>query len=100
MNADFTGDATAAGGTAGSDFELPEEELTDREADAARALKSAMLGVLFCPLQLYTAWLLFLVLFDGDRLRLRYFWYAVWAAAILLIYTTIVALAFIPYLFD
>lgn len=70
--------------------EIQEQESDDlergpsaREEDAARALKSAILGLLFCPLQLYTAWLLLLVLANDEPLRPRYYWYAVLAAAVL-----------------
>jgi len=71
-----------------------DEELTpsSREEDAARAFKSAILGVLFCPLQLYTAWLLFLVLVNNEPLRPRYFWYAVGAAVVLVPYAAVVGL--------
>ena len=62
------------------------DELTpsSREDDAARALKSAILGLLFCPLLPYTGWLLFLVFVNDEPLRPRYFWYAVGAAAVLM----------------
>jgi hypothetical protein len=62
-----------------------------REEDAARAIKSAVLGVLFFPLQLYTAWLLFLVAVNDEPLRPRYFWYAVGAAAVLFPYLLLLA---------
>jgi hypothetical protein len=82
-----------------SDETEPEEELapSSREDDAARALKSAVLGLLFCPLQLYTAWLLFLVVVSHEPLRRRYFWYAVGAWAVLLPYviTAVAILAFL-----
>jgi hypothetical protein len=62
-----------------------EDELTpsSREDDAARALKSAILGLLFWPLLLYAAWLLFLVFVNDEPLRPRNFWYAVGAAVVL-----------------
>ncbi len=63
-----------------------DENPSPREEDAARALKSAALGVLFCPLQFYTLWLLFLVLLADEPLRPRYFWYAVGAASVLVPY--------------
>src|SRR4029453_7516835 len=72
--------------------ESPEEveELLDRpnlrELDAARAIKSAVLGILFCPLQLYTAWLLFMVAMADEPLRPRYYWYSLGAAALLVPY--------------
>lgn len=71
-----------------------EDELTpsSREDDAARALKSAILGLLFCPLLLYTAWLLFLVLVNDEPLRPRYFWYAVGAAVVLIFSAAFVGL--------
>ena len=71
-----------------------EEELTpsSREDDAARAFKSAILGLLFCPPLLYTAWLLFLVFVNDEPLRPRYFWYAVGAGVVLIFCTAIVGL--------
>ena len=76
-----------------ADESQAEEELTpsSREEDAARALKSAILGILVCPLQLYTAWLLLLVLMNNEPLRPPYFWYAVGAAAVMLPYLLIAA---------
>jgi hypothetical protein len=67
-----------------------ERQPNSREEDAARALKSAIFGLLFCPLQIYTAWLLLLVLANEEPLRARYFWYAVGAAAVLAPYSAIV----------
>ncbi len=67
-------------------FSEPDDQPSSREQDAARSLKSAVLGLLFCPLQLYTAWLLFLVVVNDEPLRKRYFWYAVGAAGLLLPY--------------
>jgi hypothetical protein len=60
-----------------------------REEDAARAFKAAILGAFFCPLQIYTAWLLFLVLVNNERLRARYFWYAVGAVLVLIPYAAL-----------
>ena len=77
-----------------ADSELS-DEANQREQDAARSLKSAMVGVLLCPLQLYTAWLLFLVAFDDERLQPRYFWYAVGAAVILLAHVSLAALLYV-----
>jgi len=54
-----------------------------RELDAARAIKSAVLGLLFCPLQAYTAWLLFMVVMADEPLRPRYYWCSLGAAALL-----------------
>jgi len=59
------------------------EELSPREQDAIRALKSAMLGLFFCPLQIYTAWLVLLVVLAEQPLRSRYHWYAIGAAIVL-----------------
>ncbi|MCI0360169.1 MAG: hypothetical protein L0211_16955 [Planctomycetaceae bacterium] len=72
----------------------PGDELapSSREDDAARAFKSAILGLFFCPLQLYTAWLLFLVLVNDEPLRTRYFWYAVGAAVVLIPYAALFGL--------
>jgi hypothetical protein len=46
----------------------PEIELTLREQHASRAFFSAILGLLFCPLQAYTFWLLAKVCFSDERL--------------------------------
>jgi hypothetical protein len=59
------------------------EEPNLRESDAARAIKSAVLGLLFCPLQAYTAWLLFMVVMADEPLRPRYYWCSLGAAALL-----------------
>lgn len=64
----------------------PYDQPSSREEDAVRALKSAVLGLVFCPLQLYTAWLLILVVTNREPLRKRYFWCAVGAWIILLPY--------------
>ncbi len=80
--------------------ESPDSEQSPgpREDDAARAFKSAILGILFCPLQLYTLWLLLLVVLSDEPLRPRYFWYAVGAAAVLLPYLLLLAgLLFLTY---
>jgi hypothetical protein len=75
-----------------------EQSPSPREDDAARAFKSAILGILFCPLQLYTLWLLLLVVLSDEPLRPRYFWYAVGAAAVLLPYLLLLAgLLFLTY---
>jgi hypothetical protein len=76
-----------------------EEELTpsSREEDAARAFKSAIFGLLFCPLQLYTAWLLLLVLVNNEPLRPRFFWYAVGAAVVLLPYAAFLGIFGVTY---
>lgn len=58
------------------------DELSLREQDAARALKSALVGLFILPLQLYTAWLVLMVILAEESLRPRYFWYAVGAAII------------------
>jgi len=49
--------------------EKPAEGLTSREQDADRALRSALLGLLVCPLQLYTIWLLIRIFFSNEPLR-------------------------------
>ena len=72
-------DAEADGGEPSDGEQAP----SPREDDAARAFKSALFGVLFFPLQLYTLWLLLLVVMSDEPLRPRYFWYAVGAAAVL-----------------
>jgi hypothetical protein len=66
------------------------DELSLRERDAARALKSALLGWFLCPLQLYTAWLLLLVVIAEEQLRPRYFWYVVGAATALVFQVSMV----------
>jgi hypothetical protein len=70
----------------------PDQPPSSREEDAARAIKSAVVGVLFCPLQVYTAWLLLLVWMNDEPLRPRYFWYAVGAAAVLVPYAIFLGL--------
>jgi hypothetical protein len=45
-----------------------ELELTQREQTAIRAFRSAVIGILFCPLQLYTFWLLLDVMHSEERL--------------------------------
>jgi hypothetical protein len=70
----------------------PEQSPSSREEDAGRALKSAILGLFFCPLQLYTAWLLFLVVANNEPLRPRYFWYAVGAGVLLVPYAAFVGM--------
>jgi hypothetical protein len=70
----------------------PGQPPSSREEDAVRAIKSAVLGVFFCPLQVYTAWLSFLILVNEEPLRPRYFWYAVGAAVVLIPYAAFVAL--------
>jgi len=59
------------------------EELSLREQDAARALKSALIGVFFFPLQLYTSFLVLMVAIAEVPLRPRYFWYTVMASLVL-----------------
>ena len=74
----------------------PYDQPTSREEDAARAFKSAVLGILFCPLQLYTAWLLIQVAMNPEPLRRAYFWCAVGAWTILLPYL-IMIVAFVAF---
>jgi len=45
------------------------EELSLREKDAVRALKSALVGVLIAPLQLYTLFLILMVILAEEPLR-------------------------------
>jgi len=71
------------------------DQLSLREQDADRALKSALLGLFLCPLQLYTAWLLLMVAIAEEPLRRRYFWYAFGAAAILLLEISTFTLVFV-----
>ena len=49
-------------------IEEEEEEATSREQNAQRALKAAVFGLLFCPLELYAFWLLLKVVFSDERL--------------------------------
>jgi len=56
--------------------------LTAREEDAHRALKGAIFGILFCPLQVYVFWLLLKVFASGQPLGARYRGEAIVAAAI------------------
>ena len=59
--------------------------LSFREENASRALKSAIVGLIILPLQLYTAWLLYRVVASSeDTLRPPYFRYAVVAALIMI----------------
>ena len=58
--------------------------LTEREEDALRALKSAIVGLFLLPLQVYTSWLLWRVTVSRTSLRPRYFWYAAIAASIMI----------------
>jgi hypothetical protein len=44
------------------------DKLSQREQDAQRALFAAVLGLLFCPLELYASWLLLGVWLSGERL--------------------------------
>ena len=60
------------------------EILSPREESAARALKSALIGLFLLPLQIYTAWLLLSVTAGSGTLRARFFWYAVIAAMIMI----------------
>jgi hypothetical protein len=46
-----------------------EEELTSREQNADRALRGAIVGILFFPIQIYTLWLLVKVFASEERLR-------------------------------
>ena len=82
-----------AASTSKSEPEWPESvEANQREQDAARALKSALVGIVLSPLQIYTTWLLLLVAIDNERLRPQYFWYAVSAAVIALTQVSFIAL--------
>jgi hypothetical protein len=65
------------------------DERSAREADAARAFKSALIGILFCPLLFYAAYLLLEVFLSDEPLRPRYRRYAVATAAILAIIVAI-----------
>jgi hypothetical protein len=65
------------------------DERSSREDDAARALKSALIGILFCPLLLYAAYLLVEVGLNDEPLRPRFKSYVVATAAILAIIAAI-----------
>jgi hypothetical protein len=61
------------------------DERSSREDDAARALKSALIGIVFCPLLFYAAYLLLEVWLNDGPLRPRFRRYVVATAAILAI---------------
>jgi len=67
-------------------------ELSLREKYAARALKSALVGVCFFPLQLYTSFLILKVAHAVQPLRSRYFWYTVIAGIVVALQTPAVLL--------
>jgi hypothetical protein len=46
-----------------------DEELTSREQNADRALRGAIVGILFFPIQIYTLWLLVKVFASDERLQ-------------------------------
>jgi len=69
------------------------DELSLREQDAARALKSALIGIFFCPLQLYTSFLILMVILADEPLQPRYFWYTVVASIVLALHIPIAAIA-------
>lgn len=51
--------------------EEPEPQTTDRERNAERAFRGAILGLLFFPLQVYVFWLLLRVYLSDEDLRGR-----------------------------
>jgi hypothetical protein len=55
--------------TSDPEIDEPEPELTGREADADRAFRGAVLGLLFFPLQLYVFWLLLKVYISDEQLH-------------------------------
>ncbi len=56
-------------GGADADVDEAEPETTTRERDAERALRGAIFGLLFLPLQLYVFWLLLKVFVSDEPLR-------------------------------
>ncbi len=64
--------------------------LSPREQDAERALKSAILGILFCPLQVYACWLLVKVFASSQPLAPRQRTRALVAGAICLPYVLVI----------
>jgi len=74
------------------------DRLTRREEDADRAFRSAIIGFFFCPLQVYTLWLLARVYFSDERLgpkQRRRTWIAVAVAVpYLLIFLSFVKVLF------
>jgi|tagenome__1003787_1003787.scaffolds.fasta_scaffold20092223_2 hypothetical protein len=68
------------------------EELSLREKDAVRALKSALVGVLIAPLQLYTLFLILMVILAEEPLRPRYFRYTVAVSIVLALHIPFVAI--------
>jgi hypothetical protein len=71
------------------------DERSSREDNAVRAFKSALIGVLFCPLLIYAAYLLLEVFFSDEPLRPRFKRYVVATAAILAIIAAINAAVFL-----
>jgi hypothetical protein len=75
---------SGSAGTTHNDENAAEEDrwtaASPREAAAQRALRAAMLGLLFPPLWIATLWLLAKVLASRERLGSQYAWQA-WAAA-------------------
>ena len=68
------------------------DELSLREQDAVRALKSALIGLVLCPLQLYTAFLVLMVVIAEEPLRRRYFWYTLVASIVLAMHVPFAAI--------
>jgi hypothetical protein len=68
--------------TAFIDDEAEERELTDREENAGRAFRGAVIGLLLMPLQLYVFWLLLKVFFSHEELRADKRRTALWAGVI------------------
>ena len=68
-----------------------DNELSDREENANRALRGAVLGILFAPLQLYVFYLLLFKVFASDqKIRPLYIRRAWQAAAINIPYTAVI----------
>ena len=66
------------------------EPLSQREQEAIRAFRSAVLGLFFFPLQAYTVWLLLRVYFSEERLETQHRPWAYIAAAIAVPYVLLV----------
>lgn len=65
-------EADAVAGDESNDVAEPKGGPTQREQDAARALRAAYFGILMQPLQLYAVWLLLGVWFSKERLGADY----------------------------
>ena len=73
---------------AGEEAEVPDGELTQREKDAARALKGSLFGLIFPPLLFYSLWLTIKVIVSEERLsreKARAAWWAGWITVLMIL---------------